>query len=363
MAAVVTALTCIGLTLLIVGAFIKPRPVLAAASLCLLGSIALNFELYRWLYARGGAAVAVVAVPFQMLYQVISAIAVPIGTIQFLLSERTPRSAAAGAIGEGLPSTRFVSLALGETGARVVAFAATAYLARKLGASGFGQIAFALAVVSHFGIALTAGVGELSARDVARDPDGAHKIVGTAIALRLIFAAFAIVAIFIVASLLRIDDTTRNVTWLYSFAVIPFALDTNWAYKGLGRTTRVAVALVLAQIVSLVLIIMLVTSRTDVERVPLIQIAADSAAAVFLLIPRMRGRWFIPRMESVRTLARQVRLVTVSRMMRTVIVSLDVVLLGLMVSNEQVGLYSAAYRIVFFVMAILYAAQAAFVSG
>ncbi len=361
MAAVVTALTCIGLTLLLVGGLVSGWPVLLAGTLCLLASILLNFELYQWLRARGGAAVAAAAVPFQMLYQVISAIAVPIGTVQFLLSERTPRSADSG-IAPGLPSTRFLSLALGETAARVVAFAATAYLARKLGASGFGQIAFALAVVSHFGIALTAGVGELSARDVARDPHGVHKIVGTAIALRLILASFAIVAIFLVASVLHIDETTRNVTWLYSFAVIPFALDTNWAYKGLGRTNRVAIALVLAQLVSLVLIIMLVTSRFHVSRVPLIQVAADSAAALFLLLPLMRGRWLLPSIESVRTLARQVRIVTVSRMMRTVIVSFDVVLLGLMVSNQQVGLYSAAYRIVFFVMAILYAAQAAFVS-
>jgi O-antigen/teichoic acid export membrane protein len=362
MAAIVTALTTAGAVLLIIGLIVRSIPAIAVGSVSLLLSVLLNLKLYRWLWSHGGAAVGLAAIPLQILYQLISAVAVPVGTFQYLLLDKYSSSKAGGTPSGGAPRERFLPLALGEVGARVIAFTATAYLARHLGASGFGQIAFATALVSHFGIALSAGVGDVGARDVARDPEHAPRLASIGISLRLILAAIAVVAIFAVASLLHIDRETRYVTWLYAFSVIPFALDTNWVYKGQGRTGRVAIALLLAQLIALVMILLLVRSRSDVERVPVIQIGADLIAGAFLLIPLLRGRWIIPSYRELADLARRVRIVTISRILRTIVVSFDIVLLGLMVSTSEVGWYSAAYRIVFFVMAIIMASHVAFVS-
>jgi O-antigen/teichoic acid export membrane protein len=52
-------------------------------------------------------------------------------------------------------------------------------------------------------------------------------------------------------------------------------------------------------------------------------------------------------------------MITITRLFRAMIVSIDVVLLGIMTTSAQVGLYSAAYRIVFFVMAVMYASHIA----
>jgi O-antigen/teichoic acid export membrane protein len=149
-------------------------------------------------------------------------------------------------------------------------------------------------------------------------------------------------------------------TWLFALTLIPMALDTAWVYKGLGATLRVGKAMILDQTLCLVLIIALVHGAAHQARVPLIQMMGDIAGAAFLGIPLMRGKWSLPGRAEVRALASRASLVTLSRILRMIVISFDIVLLGVLVSSREVGWYSAAYRIVFFVMAILYASHSAF---
>ena len=147
---------------------------------------------------------------------------------------------------------------------------------------------------------------------------------------------------------------------LSSLFLIPLALDTGWVYKGSGKTQRVGWGLLLAQATSLVLIVLFIRDATSVTRVPVLQAIGDLVAAVFLAVPLLRGKWSWPARSAVGELPLQSGLITISRSLRTIIVSFDVILLGLMVKSADVGLYSAAYRIVFFVMAIMYASHVAF---
>ncbi len=334
-----------------------PAWILSAVLLAL--CIAVNRRFYAWLWPRGGLSLVLVAIPLHFAYQFLSAVAVPIGAASFLLLEGAPKGAARVASPEP-GGSRFIPLAFGETGARLIAFVATAYLARRLGASGFGQIAFAMAVVAHFGTALAVGIGEVGAREVAREPERAPSIAAAGITLRLCCAIVAILGIVALTLVMGLDPQRRTVTWLYALSVIPLALDTGWVYKGLGRTGTVGAALLIAQAASLALVLLLVSTPADVPRVPLIQLAGDLAAATFLLVPLMRGRWVRPAAAAIRSMALRSRMITLSRVLRTIVVSLDVVILGLMVSSREVGWYSAAYRIVFFVMALLYAAHVTF---
>jgi O-antigen/teichoic acid export membrane protein len=152
----------------------------------------------------------------------------------------------------------------------------------------------------------------------------------------------------------------RNVTALSSVFLIPLAFDTGWVYKGIGNTRKFGFSLLLAEITALVLIVLFVHHEADVLRVPAIQALGDLAAALFLTVPLLKGRWARPDRKSVMMLFRSSGMNTVSRTLRTIMVSFDVVLLGLMVNSFHVGLYSAAYRIVFFVMAIMFASHVAF---
>ncbi len=139
----------------------------------LAGSIWINRDLYLWFTQKRGFYFATRAVPLHFLYQLVSAIAVPLGVAMYV-SESFPFSSRDKTGGESVK--RFAPLAGGEIGARIISFVATAYLARTLGTNGFGQIAFAAAVVAQFGTALAAGIGEVGSREIARQPSRTREI-------------------------------------------------------------------------------------------------------------------------------------------------------------------------------------------
>ena len=332
---------------------------LAATIICIAISIWINRELYLWFAQKRGAAFSARVVPLHLAYQALSAVAVPFGAA-FHVAHKLKASVNSTEVSDRSTITRFAHLAGGEAGSRLISFAATAYLARTLGATGFGQIAFAAAVVAQFGTALAAGVSEVGSREVARQPARIRRIAASGSVARLIGALAAIAMVVLLAFVLPIEPTMRKVTILSALFLIPLALDTSWVYKGTGETRKVGVALFLAQISSLALILILVRGAGDVARVPVVQAAGDFVAAAFLGFTLLKGRWKIPDRRSLLELPAKSGMITISRSLRTIIVSFDVILLGLMVASSEVGLYSAAYRIVFFVMAVMYASHVAF---
>lgn len=338
--------------------WLRPYGLLLGVALLAL-SLWINRDLYLWFARARGWGFAVRVIPLYLIYQLLSLLAVPIGVILYM-RDRVRMSAAMYSGGAGTSVGRFLPLASGEVAARVVAFVATAYLARRLGASGFGEVAFAAAVVAQFGIALAAGIGEIGSREVARDPSNVRRIAAAGASARLIGAFIAMAAVIALAFALPLAPGMRNVTALSSLFLVPLALDTGWVYKGLGQTRKVGISLLLSEATTLVLLLVLVHHESHVLRVPAIQAFGDFAAALFLAAPLLRGRWKLPDRGAIARMSRASGMNTLSRSLRTIIVSFDVVLLGLMVSSVEVGLYSAAYRIVFFVMAIMFAAHVAF---
>ncbi|MEO5902449.1 MAG: glycosyltransferase [Gemmatimonadaceae bacterium] len=332
---------------------------LVAAAIFFAVSIWVNRQLYSWFARFRGAGFAARVIPLHFLYQLVSLMALPLGLILHI-RDRLLKSAAKYSGGAGTSVGRFLPLASGEVGARAVAFFATAYLARRLGAGGFGEVSFAGAVVAQFGIALATGIGEIGSREVARDPSAMRRIAAAGASARLVGALIAMVAVIVLAFALPLDSGMRNVTALSSLFLVPLALNTGWVYKGLGQTRKVGISLLLSESTTLVLLLVLVHHESHVLRVPAIQALGDLAAAFFLAAPLLKGRWKLPKRDAIARMSRASGMNTISRSLRTIIVSFDVVLLGLMVSSVQVGLYSAAYRIVFFVMAIMSAAHVAF---
>ncbi len=96
------------------------------------------------------------------------------------------------------------------------------------------------------------------------------------------------------------------------------------------------------------------------QRVPVILFAGELVAAA-LLLAMLFGR-DIPRPSIARgmKLLRQSGYITLGRLLRAVIVTFDVILLGIIASDREVGLYSAAYRVCFLVITIAFSTHAVF---
>jgi len=254
------------------------------------------------------------------------------------------------------PVANFLALGSSEILSRGVAFLATAILARRLGVEGLGLLSFAAAVAGYFGLALTTGFGEIGAREIARHPAAARKIAADGTLIRILIAVFGAIAVAMAALLLVQAPDARIVILLSTLSLFSLAIDTSWVYRGLERNRIVAGGLLASQLIYLAGVLVFVRSPANVIRVPVIQFTGELAAALALLWLLFR-RFHRPSVRGGMALARQSGYITLSRVMRSLIVTFDVVLLGLLATRRDVGLYSAAYRICYLMMAVAVATQ------
>ena len=246
-----------------------------------------------------------------------------------------------------------VSLGSSEIVARAVAFVGAAYLARELGPAGFGIIGFAMALCVYLSLAVSAGFNDLGAREVARRPNKASVIAFSAILARLALASVAMVAIGIVAWFLDKPPTVKLVLVLTGLSFFSLALDTSWVYKGLEQNRRVGLALILGQILYVGTILLVVKGPEDIMLVPLAQFFGEVSAGLLLAVSILRLGEIKLELREGLSILRSSGFLVLSRLLRTIIFTFDVVLLGFLLGEKEVGLYTAPYRICFLLLTII----------
>lgn len=253
-----------------------------------------------------------------------------------------------------------LSLGGGEVISRIVAFLGITYAARQLGPEQFGIVGFAAALFSYLSLAVTAGFADIGSREVARRPREASSIAANVVAIRFIIAIVALVFIVITAWSLNKPPTVKLVLLLTGLLFFPLALDVSWVYKGLERNRPVAIALIMGQILYAGAIFLAVRQPGDVLFVPLAQFIGEICAALLLLLPLFRlGKIKLDLRQGFRLL-RSSGFWVVSRLMRTLIYSFDIVLIGFLLGEQAVGLYTAPYRICFFLVALAVSIHASY---
>ena len=88
-------------------------------------------------------------------------------------------------------------------------------LARMLGDEDYGKFSFALALATIFETFVDFGLKEIATRSVARGPSRvAHRLVSNTVGLKLVLAVATMVALLLVARLLRAEADVRLVCYL-----------------------------------------------------------------------------------------------------------------------------------------------------
>ena len=245
-----------------------------------------------------------------------------------------------------------LSLSGGDVLSRIIAFAGTAYLARKLGPTGFGIVGFALALRSYFALVTTGGSNAVATREVARRPGDAPAIASSVILVRLVLACLAVGAMALIAWLINKPLATKLVIVLSSLSFLSLAIDTSWVFKGLERNRPVAISLVLGQALFVILVLLFIRGQEDVVFVPVAQFLGEVIGATLLAVIILRlgpAKWDFS--EGLRVLRSSGNLLA-CKILRTVIFNFDVLLVGFLLGEKAVGHYVAPYRFCFMLLSV-----------
>jgi O-antigen/teichoic acid export membrane protein len=251
-----------------------------------------------------------------------------------------------------------VALGGAEVASRLIAFATAALLARRLGPEVFGVLGLATALCGYFGIIAGGALTDIAAREVARHPSTAADVYRRILAVRLPLAVLALAGVIVFAWLVPRPPQYRLLIAVSALSLLSTALDPSWAVKALQRGWLAGSATVTGPMIVLMIAFRFITGPAHAIRMPLAQFAVDVAIAgcllwVLLRTPRTPSQ---PVQRAMALLRESVPLLF-GRGMRATIVSFDMVLLGFIASGIDLGVYSAVYRLHFFVLALVVAVR------
>ena len=126
----------------------------------------------------------------------------------------------------------FLKLGAGEAASRLIAFGATVYLARTLGASTYGIIVLATAVLLYLSFITDCGVEMLGVRDVAADREALFGTLPDILGARLL-AGIALILLTVGVGLAVLPQPEGAILAAYSFTLVVVALGTRWVHLGL----------------------------------------------------------------------------------------------------------------------------------
>ena len=152
-------------------------------------------------------------------------------------------------------------LFLSEVCARVTMFVGTVYLARVLGAAGFGVYSLALAVAMYMWVVVDAGVTGYGVREVARDVSRAGELLNSLNSLRVLLAVVCLVLL--AGGLSLLDFEGKWVILAGGGYVFSYALSPNWMLRGLEKMQYLAFANVVVGIFFLGSVYFLAKSPAD----------------------------------------------------------------------------------------------------
>lgn len=237
---------------------------------------------------------------------------------------------------------------------RIIGFAATVYIARLLAVEGFGLINFGLAFISYALLFANPGLTVIGAREVAKDASD-RRFIEEVLGLRLLLALAVFIVLIAGTLFIAHEGTARQIILVYSITLFPFALLLEFVFQGREEMVYIGISRILQYAVYLVIIIIFVRSTRDILIVPLSFVIGYIVSALFLLfiyVNKYRSFRFHFSLSRWRLILAASIPVGLAIIFNQVTISLPPIVLGLFKTSYHVGVFSAAYKVVFTLLII-----------
>jgi len=238
---------------------------------------------------------------------------------------------------------------------RFLTFLSIVYLARVLGVEPFGRISLAQALLIHLTVFTHLGLTTFGTRELARDRQRIEERVSRILSLRLVLAvpSFLLLAVFGWAFIHTAELLVLVV--LFGLTLFPTAFLLDWVFKGVERMEFNAVIEIIRHVPYVLLLLWLVRDPSDIRRVPVCLFIGTSLAAlvsgrIFVRHYRQHGMSF--GLSSWGNELRRALPFGLLTMALGIYHFADTIIVWFLEGERAVGWYSAAYKIVFFLLGV-----------
>jgi O-antigen/teichoic acid export membrane protein len=242
-----------------------------------------------------------------------------------------------------------ISLTSAEVLSKIIGLITAAYLGRVLKPEGFGILGFATAFVSYFLLMVNFGLDTYGTREVAKERSIIPKLVNNILSVRLIFASFWFIILNVVIILIDKPVVFKLVLIITGINLFVNALSINWIFLGIEKMWLIAIRQIMTNLISLIGIVILVNSEKNILIAASITVLSGLINSLWLLgvFKKMYGKisFEIDKTYLKEILKESIPL-ALSSFMIAIYYNLDMVMMGYMKPERDLGIYSAAYKII-----------------
>ena len=234
----------------------------------------------------------------------------------------------------------------------ILVFFYTIYIARYLGAEGFGILSFAIAIVGIFNILTDLGISTLTVRDVARDKSLGPKYFGNGLMIKGILSVASFSLIVLTINLLNYPPETITVVYfialstilgsISSFIFSIFQAHEKMEFQGLGQ--------ILNSILMFSGVIIAIAYSLDVVGFSFVYFITGLVSLIYGMIIYV-WKFSLPPIEIDHVfwskLLKNAIPFGLAGIFVTIYYWIDSVMLSIMVGNEIVGWYNASYKFIY----------------
>jgi O-antigen/teichoic acid export membrane protein len=246
-------------------------------------------------------------------------------------------------------SKNLLSLFSADIARRLFGFISVAYLARILGKDGFGAVNLGFAVLAYVMVLSGAGFPTLGTKKIAQGepPELAGSIIGS----RLIATMLVVLTVSSVVLITVQNTITGWLIVLLTCAVLPQIFFVDWFFQGKETLGIVSAARVMQSMIYLAVVLIFVRTINDIMWVAVGSIGGEcvASAMLFFRFHKMYPGLHI-RIKPSLALLRQSIPLAVGIILTTLVINYPPLALGIFTTTSNVGIYSAASKIVYFLL-------------
>lgn len=236
---------------------------------------------------------------------------------------------------------------------KIISFTYFTLLARYVGPANLGKYYLAISITTIFAIFIDLGFANVLIREVAKDQARAPKWLANILALKLPLALLSLGAVFILVNALGYDSLTKNLVYISSLSMVldSFTVTFFAVARGYHNLKYESVSSIVFQLIVLICgYSALLLGGGLIPAMAALALASTFNFTYSFLIVRQRLKVAV-KFAWDKGLIREILIVSwpfaVYAIFQRLYTYLDSVLLSVMASDYEVGLYQVAFKIIF----------------
>ena len=224
------------------------------------------------------------------------------------------------------------------------------WIARYLGPKDFGILNYALAFVAFFNVFIDLGLNQIVVRELVKHPKITNYILGTAFRLKFFGTFLAMIGIYVLLFLIKIDNVTKLVIFFLTLRMIFQSVDViDYFFQAKVISKYTVIARSLAFFISSLLSIYFILNEYSVVYFALSLFVDLLLTALFLIIIYQKNGYILKQWRFSKKIAMNLMKnawpLALSLFLISIHTKIDQVMIGNMLNITQVGIYSVSVQL------------------